>query len=129
MLHESEEDGVEGILSLYDTPFGLSTYLAVDAASYDIRLRSTEIKMFSDNVCRLYSCFVVASLLQYQFMYVDVELLRCYSTNSLPRSRCFQIMLLYQLLQYIMSVFICLYSTNSPVCRCCNMGTSAKYPQ
>ena len=27
MLHESEEDGVEGILSLYDTPFGLSTYI------------------------------------------------------------------------------------------------------
>ena len=33
MLHESEEDGVEGIPSVYDTPFGLSTYyLAVEAA-------------------------------------------------------------------------------------------------
>ena len=82
MLHESEEDGVEGILSLYDTPFGLSTYLAVDAASYDIRLRSTEIKMFSDNVFRLQlfrCCLVVTvpihvsrrrvvTLLQYRFI-------------------------------------------------------------
>ena len=32
MLHESEKDGVEGILPVYDTPFGLSTYLAVEAA-------------------------------------------------------------------------------------------------
>ena len=32
MLHESGEDSVEGILSVYNTPFGLSTYLAVEAA-------------------------------------------------------------------------------------------------
>ena len=32
MLHESEEDGDEGILSIYDTPFVLSTYVAVEAA-------------------------------------------------------------------------------------------------
>ena len=32
MLYVSEEDGVEGIISVYDTPFGLSTYLAIEAA-------------------------------------------------------------------------------------------------
>ena len=32
ILHESEEDSVEGIISVYNTPFGLSTYLAVEAA-------------------------------------------------------------------------------------------------
>ena len=32
MFHESEEDSVEDIISVYNTPFGLSTYLAVEAA-------------------------------------------------------------------------------------------------
>ena len=120
MLHEIEEDGVEGILSLYDTPFGLSTYLAVDAASYDIRLRSTEIKMFSDNVCRLQlfrCCLVVTvpihvcrrrvvTLLQYQF----ITEIKMFSDNvTVPivtvYNVCFYILIQYQftclsLLQY-----------------------------
>ena len=64
------------------TKTGSPGVLAVDAASYDIRLRSTEIKMFSDNVCRLQlfrCCLVVTvpihvcrrrvvTLLQYQFI-------------------------------------------------------------
>ena len=71
MLHESEEDGVEGILSVYDTPFGLSTYPAVEAASYDIRLRSTVKDELPRSRCFQimsvdYSCYVVIVPIHYR---------------------------------------------------------------